>query len=186
MTPEARALSLVIELLERQGIPYMLTGSVASSYYGRPRSTHDADLVIDPTRDQVMRFVGAATAAGFYADGDAAVRALERRAAFNVIEMSAACKIDLIVRRERPFSVEEFSRRRIADLDFRSGVALVSPEDAIVSKLEWAHLSGASERQLNDIRGVLDVTTGIDLDYIDRWAVALGLRDLWGRVSNRG
>jgi hypothetical protein len=29
----------------------MVTGSVASSYYGRPRSTHDADIVIDPTTD---------------------------------------------------------------------------------------------------------------------------------------
>ncbi len=31
----------------------MLTGSMASSFYGRPRSTHDADVVIDPTSAQV-------------------------------------------------------------------------------------------------------------------------------------
>ena len=36
----------------------MVTGSVASSYHGRPRSTHDADIVIDPNREQLDAFLG--------------------------------------------------------------------------------------------------------------------------------
>lgn len=186
MTPEERAVALVIDLLEQNQIPYMLTGSMASSYYGRPRSTHDADLVIDPAREQLIRFLDGVTEAGFYAEASAAVRAFERRTVFNVIEMSSASKVDLILKRERPFSVEEFSRRRPANLAFRSGVALVSPEDAILSKLEWAHLSGVSERQLTDIRGILDVTSGnVDVGYIERWVAVLGLTDLWSRLSQR-
>ena len=31
----------------------MVTGSLASSFHGRPRLTHDADVVIDPTREQL-------------------------------------------------------------------------------------------------------------------------------------
>ena len=184
MTPEERALALVIDLLERNQILYMLTGSMASSYYGRPRSTHDADLVVDPAQEQLVRFLEGVTEAGFDAEGAAAIRALERRTTFNVIEKSSASKVDLILKRERPFSIEEFSRRRLATLAFRSGVALVSPADAILSKLEWARLSGASERQFADIRGILEVTSAnADVGYIERWAAVLGLTDLWRRVS---
>ena len=39
----------VTQALDRSGVPYMLTGSLASSFYGEPRSTRDLDVVIDPT-----------------------------------------------------------------------------------------------------------------------------------------
>jgi hypothetical protein len=32
--------------LNRVGLPYMLTGSMASNYWGIPRTTHDLDFVI--------------------------------------------------------------------------------------------------------------------------------------------
>lgn len=53
MTPEEEALERVIDLLERLRIPYMVTGSIAASYHGRPRATHDADVVIDPAAGQL-------------------------------------------------------------------------------------------------------------------------------------
>ena len=36
-----------VTALERIDIDYMVTGSLASSMQGEPRSTHDIDLVID-------------------------------------------------------------------------------------------------------------------------------------------
>lgn len=66
MNPEEEALRVTLDLLDRIGIPYMVTGSVAASYHGRPRTTHDADLVIDPSPDQLTAFVQALTSAGFY------------------------------------------------------------------------------------------------------------------------
>lgn len=185
MTPEEQALATVIDLLERHGIPYMVTGSIASSYYGRPRSTHDADIVIDPTPDSLAGFVQAVAHAGFHANVDGALRALDQRTLFNVIEVGSASKIDLIIRGDRPFSREEFSRRQPANFAFRSDVALVSVEDAILSKLEWARASGGSERQLADIRGMLEVTEDIDQGYLERWIAALGLGDLWQRATTR-
>jgi hypothetical protein len=53
VTPEQEALFGLVRLLERLGIRYMVSGSVASSYHGRPRSTHDADLVVEPTSEQL-------------------------------------------------------------------------------------------------------------------------------------
>ena len=146
MSPEEQALAIVLGLLPQSQIPYMLTGSVATSYHGRPRARHDADIVIDPTAEQLEGLVAALAVAGFYVDADAARRALDGRGFFNAIEGTHACKIDLIVKRGRPFSHEAFERRLRVNLPFAQDVFIVTPEDAVPSKLEWARRSGASER----------------------------------------
>src|SRR5262245_5646567 len=114
MTPEEDALGEVVAMLERLSIPYMVTGSIATSYHGRPRATHDADVVIDPTSEQLEALVSELDEARFYVDGESAHRALRQRLQFNVIEMTRAVKVDLIIRRERPFSEQEFSLAREA------------------------------------------------------------------------
>jgi hypothetical protein len=186
VSPEEASLASVVGILERLEISYMLTGSVAASYYGRPRATHDADLVIDPTPRQLDALVAAVASAGFYADLDGARAALRERRQFNVIEIAHACKIDLIVRRTRPFSEEEFARRRSCDLPFARGVSMVSPEDSVLSKLEWARQAGDSEKQLADAIGIVAMNPSLDRIYIERWAGALGVADLWRRVSETG
>jgi hypothetical protein len=183
VTPDEEALRRVIDILERLGVPYMLTGSVATSYHGRPRATHDADIVVDPTPEQLETLVADLDRAGFYVDADGARDALRRRRQFNAIEMQYASKIDLIIRKDRAFSHEEFARRQRADLPFRNAVTLVSPEDAVLSKLEWARQSGDSERQLRDASGVLELNPSLDRQYIEHWAAALGIDDLWRRIA---
>lgn len=108
-------LALVIGLLEQSGVPYMVTGSLASSYHGEPRATRDADIVIDPSPEALERLTAGLLDAGFHVDRDAAREALVDRSQFNAIGADAM-KIDFIVRRDRPFSVEEFRRRQPADL----------------------------------------------------------------------
>lgn len=39
----------VLDALGNAGVPYMLTGSFASSFHGAPRTTQDVDIVIAPT-----------------------------------------------------------------------------------------------------------------------------------------
>jgi hypothetical protein len=163
----------------------MLTGSLAASFHGRPRATHDADVVIDPgSAERLDAFVSELDATGFYVNHRGARQAFEERRQFNAIEMQSASKIDFIVRKERPFSREEFGRRRRVDLPFAAGVAVISPEDAIVSKLEWAKASGGdSERQIRDAVNVLEMNPGLDRQYIERWSAALGVGELWRRVA---
>ena len=185
MSPEEEALAAVVAALGQLSIPFMLTGSVASSYHGHPRATHDADLVIDPTAAQLDALVESLAAAGFYVDPESARSALRRRTQFNAIETGYGCKIDLIVRRDRPFSQEEFARRVAVDLSFAKAVPIVTPEDAILSKLEWARRSGDSEKQLADAAGVLDLNPSIDRAYIEHWAADLGVSDLWLRMRGQ-
>jgi hypothetical protein len=161
----------------------MVTGSVASSYHGRPRLTHDADIVIDPTAEQLEELVGSLLAEGHYVDAARARDALRRRLQFNVVDARSAFKVDLILRKERPFSRAELDRRRSVDLVPGVRVSLASAEDTILSKLEWAKKAGRSEKQIDDAAGVLAVNPGLDRAYVERWAADLGVSDLWREIS---
>ena len=46
MTEELEVLSIVTRRLDSAGIGYMVTGSMAASYYAVPRMTRDVDLVV--------------------------------------------------------------------------------------------------------------------------------------------
>lgn len=182
MTP-GRLIADAIGILERSGVPYMVTGSFASSYHGEPRATRDLDIVIDPEPASLGRLVTGLEAAGFYVDGDVAINALRERSQFNAIGHDAT-KVDFIIRRDRPFSVEEFRRRRSADLLGTPGF-IASIEDTIIAKLEWAATT-ESERQLRDVAGMLEVGgDAIDRGYVERWVEALGLADAWRDVERR-
>jgi len=183
LTVEEEVLGRVVAILESLSVPYMITGSIAAAYHGRPRATHDADVVIDPTETQLEQFEQQLDAQGFYVDADRAREALRRRLQFNAIETRRATKVDLIVRKARPFSVEEFGRRIRADMSFARNVCTVTPEDSVLSKLEWARQGGDSERQIRDAAGVVELNPMLDRQYVRRWALELGVADLWSRID---
>jgi hypothetical protein len=58
----AEFLRVLAEELRGAGVPWMLTGSAASSYYGEPRATNDVDIVVDPTADQIEAFAASLSA----------------------------------------------------------------------------------------------------------------------------
>jgi hypothetical protein len=182
---EQEAIGRLVRKLEALGIPYMVAGSVASSHHGLPRATNDADIVVDPAPQDLDRLVAALLSEGYYADARIAREALRTRRLFNVIDPETAFKIDLIIRKERPFSREEFSRREHHDFAGLS-ISIATAEDTIVSKLEWARKAGGSERQLEDVLGILLVCGDrLDREYVEKWAAGLGVLDLWRAVLDR-
>lgn len=166
--------------LAAAGIRHMVVGSFASSFHGVPRSSQDLDLVIDPDASSLQRFLASLPPAEYYADADAALDALRRRSQFNVIDTATAWKADLIVRKARPFSIEEMRRPMEGDL-LGAHVFVASAEDTVISKLEWAKLGGGSELQLRDAAGIVALhgMSKLDVAYIERWVRELGLEDLW-------
>ena len=172
----------LVDKFDAAGIPHMVAGSFASTYHGVPRSTRDIDIVIDPSVSSLDTLLGQLPADDYYVDADVARDALKRRSQFNVIDMATGWKVDLIVRRARPFRVEEFRRREPAEI-FGARVFLATPEDSIIAKLEWAKL-GDSERQLRDVAGIISVRgSALDRAYIEHWATALDLLGQWNRVT---
>jgi hypothetical protein len=167
--------------LEQAGIGYMLSGSFASAYYGAPRSTQDIDLVIDANPGQLQAFIRALPADQYYADVDAALEAHRQQSMFNVIDLATGWKIDLIMRKSRAFSQEEFRRRQKVRLQDVS-LFLASAEDAVISKLEWAKLS-ESQRQIQDVAAILRVRgDALDQTYLEKWIAELELKKQWGEA----
>jgi hypothetical protein len=168
----------VLRALSAASVPYMLTGSFASAFHGAPRTTHDIDIVIQPTLGTLEALLRQFPDDAYYVSRDAALQAYGEEGMFNVIDFASGWKVDFIVRKSRPFSVEEFGRRRAVEL---LGVTLfvASPEDVIISKLEWSKLS-ESERQIRDAAGIVRTQgAALDLDYIERWVHILALDEQW-------
>jgi hypothetical protein len=174
----------VVEVLHECRIPFMITGSIASAYYAVPRATQDADLVVDPGPDQLKLLVERLQRRGFYFSESAAQEALLVRGQFNAIDASNGWKADLIIRKDRPFSLQEFSRRRSATV-LGVEVSLATHEDLILAKLEWAAM-GDSSLQERDVLQLLEAGwETLDMEYIAEWARELGVDAAWERAIER-
>lgn len=182
---QAELFRFVIETLERTGITYMVVGSFASGAYGEPRLTHDIDIVIDPTPDQLAQLCTAFSSDEFYVSPEAARAALAHRSQFNVIHPDSGNKIDFVLLKGDAYSHEQIGRRqRLKLLPDTEGFA-ARPEDVILGKLVF-YQEGGSEKHLRDIAGMLKVSREqIDLAYLRKWVTILDLTDAWRVLEER-
>lgn len=171
----------IVRALSQAGIPYMFTGSFASSFHGTPRASNDFDLVMAPTAEQLRVLKTNLPESEYYLDLEDALDALKRRRQFNVIDLASGWKIDFIIRKTRPFSLSEFDRR--FQIDFEGlPIFMASAEDIILAKLEWAKRT-ASERQIEDVAGVLRIRAKeLDRTYIERWIKELQVEAQWSQA----
>ncbi len=176
----------LVDAFEQLGVSYYIGGSVASSAYGLPRTTIDADLVADLRIEHVRPLVQQLQNA-YYIDADMIRDAIKHRSEFNIIHFETMLKVDVFIQKTRAFDRETRRRVRQEKLDETSSdhvFLLASPEDVILNKLEWYKMGGeVSDRQWNDILGVLKVQgTSLDLAYLRQWAAALDVTSLLDRA----
>jgi len=129
----------------------------------------------------VDRIVRGLRGEGFYVDREAALEAERERGQFNAIDPEGGWKVDLIVRKDRPYSRVEFDRRaRVTLLGVELWIA--SLEDVLIAKLEWSRL-GDSALQRRDVRQLLERTSDrLDRPYVERWVEELALQSDWNRA----
>lgn len=181
MDEKADFMKRITGKLASAGIPFMLVGSLAATYHGHPRATMDIDLVVDADEETLCRFARN-LGPDYYVSEEAIREAVRFRSVFNIVDQSSGYKADLIIRKNRAFSRTEFERRlRVQILGDELDVA--SPEDVILTKLEWSKL-GESERQWNDALQVARTQwERLDMGYMDKWASELNINDLWDRLK---
>ena len=173
-------------MLDRNGIGYMVTGSIASSLFGQPRSTHDIDLLVSLTAEHARILIEAFPAPGFYLSEQSVLDAIRNKSMFNLLDVSGGDKVDFWVLRNDPFDQSRFARRR-THLALGRQISVSTPEDMILAKLAWSVLSGGSEKQLQDALHVYEVQRDVlDSQYINEWAEKLGLVTLWRRLQSEG
>ena len=144
------------------------------------------DIVADMHLEHIQPLV-AALSKDFYADDEMMRDAIEHQSSFNLIHYETAFKVDIFIRKSRAFDQMQLERRRMSVIatDPEQSVYVTSPEDVILSKLEWYRMGGeVSDRQWRDTPvGVLKTRTGeLDLDYLRKWANELKVTDLLERA----
>src|SRR5947209_5633717 len=88
---------LIAGVCERLELPYFVTGSLASTFYGEYRATHDVDVVVELPSWQVKDFCAAFPEPDWYVSEETAMRAARGPGMFNVIHVPSALKLDMIV-----------------------------------------------------------------------------------------
>jgi len=157
--------------LNREGVAYMLTDSMASNAWGIPRTTHDLDFVLQLPPSEVPKFV-TAFRDDYFIDEAAVRAAYQPPHQFNVLDLRSALKADFWLLKPVPFEREMF-RRRVKDIAFGELCWLATAEDVVLHKLYWNTIT-PSERQLGDAAGVVTVQDAkLDVDYLRQWAQEL-------------
>jgi len=179
---------LLVDCLRRLNqlqIQYMLTGSMASNFWGIPRTTHDIDFVVTFEEERVAAIV-AAFDDDFGLEEASVLGGARPPYMFNAIDRRSALKVDFWTLRPDPFDAEMFARRLRVIL-FGEPAWIATAEDTLLHKLFWNGIS-PSDRQLGDAAGIVAVQgASLDRDHLERWARELEvepvLRDLLqGRI----
>jgi len=180
MSEQLDVLKLVSGRLDRAGIAYMISGSIALSYYAQPRLTRDIDIVVELNPNDAERLADL-FANDFYIDAEMIRDAVARDGMFNAIHYESVMKIDFIVRKDTPYRQQEFLRRCPIEVDDMT-LWFVTAEDLLLSKLVWA-ADSQSEMQLNDIRNLITAVVTLDWTYIEYWATELQVAALLREVG---
>jgi hypothetical protein len=172
-----------LEPLERLGIPYCITGSVAASVYGEPRLTADIDVVLLLRADDIAALREAFPVADYYVPPDEMLRLQIGRTArgmFNLIHHATQFKADLYLAAGDPLHVWALAHRRRIPLE--GGAAWIAPpEYVILRKLEYLR-EGGSDKHARDIRFVV-AATALDRAFLDAQIARLGLEAEWRRCQ---
>lgn len=177
-------LKQVVQALAATGVDYMVTGSVASSLQGEPRSSHDIDLVVDMPHAAVDKLARFFSPPDFYLSEDAARDAVRHRSMFNLLSVTDGAKVDFWLLTDEPFDRARFARKR-PEQALGMPLNVSTPEDTILAKLRWAKLSGGSEKQFTDALRVYEVQSAhLDVDYLNHWIRELDVEELWQRLRS--
>lgn len=160
--------------LNKIGVEHMLVGSMALVHYAIPRATVDIDIVVEISEENINDFI-AEFENDYYIPINRAKQAARQKGMFNLLSNQTILKIDCMVLKESEFDKNAFARRRKVDYTGEFDVWIISREDLILSKLNWAK-KNESERQMLDVASI--VRNGYDVEYVEEWARKLGVEEL--------
>lgn len=186
MLPEPISVTLVVtKVLEDQGVPYLIGGSLASTAYGKVRTTQDVDIIADIKLETVQEFI-LSLKNDFYLDEQMIIDAIRTHSSFNIIHRKTMFKVDVFILQDTPFEQSQLMRAEkiMFANDPESAAYFASPEDTILAKLRWFRMGGEmSERQWRDVIGMLKVRKGkLDLEYLRKWSAELTVTDLFEKA----
>ncbi len=176
----SEAVQKVIAALDDCEIPYMLVGSYSTNAYGIPRSTEDADFVIE-LGDASIGTLARRLEPSIRIDPQLSFETVTMTRRYVAEVMGIPFKIEFFLVGDDPYQQERFQRRVLVNALDRQ-VWLPTAEDVIVTKLHWAHLANRAKDR-DDARDVIAVQSGqIDWGYVHGWCERHGTRALLDEI----
>lgn len=165
-----QALFGIADLLDAEGVAYMVVGALAVAMWGRPRATADIDVTLRGDAEQLETVAARAGSQGFALDRDwMAWNPLLRGHHLRLI--GAGAIIDLM----RPRDAHDeaaLERRRHLPIEGRR-LPFVAPDDLILMKVKVGR-----PRDFEDATSILAAQrSAIDESYLSDWASRLGVED---------
>lgn len=183
--PEVELFLLFVRPLQQAGIRSIVTGSVASIFYGEPRLTLDVELVVFLDDKDVARLAEIFPPGDFYLPPPEVIVAearREMRGHFNALHLATGFEADFYLTGRDELEAWAFRFQRRVQFEGET-IALAPPEYVIVRKLEY-YREGGSEKHLRNLRSMLAVS-GKQLDQLalQEWIERPGLQTEWKLVS---
>ena len=178
----------IAKILERLGVPYLITGGIAVLVWGRPRFTADIDIVVELRASKITALADALHRLGpaGYLDPAQLERALATEGEFNFIDGTTGVKVDFWILKGSDAFDRSRLGRRVAKKILGQRVYFSSPEDLVLIKLIW-HKASPSSRQLEDVESIFKISGGeLDWTYLREWGERLGVwEDLQSLLAQR-
>lgn len=168
-------LSDITSAFDALDIPWVLGGSLASSYYGEPRTTTDADVAIG-ARGPILASVVDELRDRFYVPDSALSMIGVEGGSFNVVDTARGVKVDVFVLGDGVLDRNQILRRIPARIPgFPGDCWITAPEDVVLRKLSWWRDGGGSDRQWRDLVEVLrSAGRSMDVEYLQATAQEIG------------
>lgn len=165
--------------LEREGLRYLVTGSVAAMAYGEPRLTNDIDLILEIQISDIPSLVRAFPESDYYLPPAEVIQTEQIRAQrghFNIFHLETMLKADIYLAGTDPLHRWAFQHCQRLEIESLQ-VAFAPPEYVVIRKLEFFR-EGGSEKHLRDIASILiESTAQIDNAYLAEQVRILGLSE---------
>lgn len=170
MSYESLAFSLCRKL-DSAGIGYMLVGSFASNQYGIPRSTKDADFVIDVATDK-MGGLFEMLEPEWLMDSQIMFESITGSKKLEIRHRETEFLIELFFLSTDPHHQERW-QRKVREIVGEERFWFPTAEDVIIQKVRWGRV-----KDLEDVAAVISVQAGrLDFAYIEKWCTEHGTLD---------
>ncbi len=164
----------------------MITGSVASIFYGEPRLTHDIDMVLFFSHTQIPKILAAFSEQEYYCPPEEIITLelkREQHAHFNLIHHQSGFKADCYPNTRDTLELWANDNRIRIEISNTLSIWLAPPEYIIIRKMQFFK-EGHSQKHIKDIQGILQFgNVDLNSQIMDKWIQSLSLTKIWAKLS---
>ena len=162
------------DVCEQLAVPYAIGGAVATSFWGVPRTTQDADCLVAVPSVVYQRLSDALNAQGFEIEQLSGPQPVTVVALLEQVRrdkyMTLSCRATSVELFVPIVPLQESILKRAAGRLFHGRtIQVTTAEDLILLKMAFHR-----QKDLQDIKGVLHIQKGrLDMPYLRRWSAEM-------------